>query len=158
MNNLFSVKNQVIVITGGTGVLGRSIAGYLAGEGAKVIILGRKEDVGESIAQKIRADGGEALFMKTDVMDIEALKRNRTDILAKYGRVDSLLNAAGGNMSGATIAPTGTFFDLKPDEFQKVLNLNLTGTVIPTQVFWNQWLLRRKDLLLIFLRWQLFVR
>ena len=144
MNNLFSVKNQVIVITGGTGVLGRAIAGYLAGEGAKVVILGRKEDVGESIAQKIRADGGEALFMKTDVMDIEVLKRNRTDILAKYGRVDSLLNAAGGNMPGATIAPTGTFFDLKPDEFQKVLNLNLTGTVIPTQVFLEPMVAQKK--------------
>ena len=57
------------------------------------------------------------------------------DILAAYGRVDALLNAAGGNMPGATIAPTGTIFDLKPEEFQTVLNLNLTGTVIPTQVF-----------------------
>ena len=58
-----------------------------------------------------------------------------SDLLAQYGRVDALLNAAGGNMPGATIAPTGTFFDLKPEEFQRVLDLNLTGTVIPTQVF-----------------------
>ena len=63
------------------------------------------------------------------------MEQNLKDILAAYGRVDALLNAAGGNMPGATIAPTGNFFDLKVDEFQKVLNLNLTGTVLPTQVF-----------------------
>lgn len=75
------------------------------------------------------------MFLMTNVLDEAVLKQNLEDILAKYGRVDALLNAAGGNMPGATIAPTGTFFDLKVDEFQKVLNLNLTGTVLPTQVF-----------------------
>lgn len=150
MKNLFSVKDQVVVITGGTGVLGRAIAAYLADQGAKVVILGRKTEVGEAIAQGIRADGGEATFMKTDVMDAEILKQNRTDILAKYGRIDALLNAAGGNMPGATIAPTGTFFDLKPDEFQKVLNVNLTGTVIPTQVFLEPMVAQKKGAIVNF--------
>ena len=63
------------------------------------------------------------------------VEQNLQDVLSAYGRVDALLNAAGGNMPGATIAPTGTFFDLKVEEFERVLNVNLTGTVIPTQIF-----------------------
>ena len=135
MNNLFVIKGNVTVITGGTGVLGRAIAKYLALNGAKVVILGRKEEVGNQIAADIRAEGGECEFMKTDVLDVEAVRKNCEDILAKYGRVDTLLNAAGGNMPGATIPPDKTIFDLQPDQFQTVLNLNLTGTVIPTQIF-----------------------
>jgi NAD(P)-dependent dehydrogenase (short-subunit alcohol dehydrogenase family) len=73
--------------------------------------------------------------MKTDVMNVETVKENCAAIVAKYGKIDTLLNAAGGNQPGATIAPDKTFFDLDPEQFQKVLNLNLTGTVIPTQVF-----------------------
>lgn len=135
MNALFDISGKVVVITGGTGVLGKTIARYLALEGAKVIILGRKEEVGNAIVNDIAKAGGEAMFLTTDVMNQARVETNCVDILGRYGRVDALLNAAGGNMSGATIAPTGTFFDLKADEFQKVLGLNLTGTVIPTQVF-----------------------
>ncbi|MBP3850330.1 MAG: SDR family oxidoreductase [Prevotella sp.] len=135
MNNLFNIKDNVVVITGGTGVLGRAIAKYLAQEGAKVIILGRKEEVGQAIAAEIQQAGGVCEFMKTDVMNQAVVQQNCDDILAKYGHIDTLLNAAGGNMPGATIAPDKTFFDLDPAQFQTVLNLNLTGTVIPTQVF-----------------------
>lgn len=135
MNHLFDIKDNVVVITGGTGVLGRAIAKYLAQEGAKVVILGRKEEVGNQIAAEIQQAGGVCEFMKTDVMDQAVVQQNCDDIMAKYGRIDTLLNAAGGNMPGATIAPDKTFFDLDPTQFQTVLNLNLTGTVIPTQVF-----------------------
>lgn len=135
MQNLFDIKDNVTVITGGTGVLGRCIAKYLALNGAKVIILGRKEEVGNEIAADIAKAGGSCEFLKTDVMDEQVVEQNCQYILDKYGRVDTLLNAAGGNMKGATIGPDQTFFDLKADEFQRVLSLNLTGTVIPTQVF-----------------------
>lgn len=135
MKNLFDIKDNVVVITGGTGVLGRAIAIHLADQGAKVVIMGRKAEVGNEIVKEIKENGGEAMFLVTDVMNREILEQNLTDILAAYGRVDALLNAAGGNMPGATIAPTGTFFDLKIEEFQRVLDLNLTGTVLPTQVF-----------------------
>lgn len=135
MAQLFNIKDNVTVITGGTGVLGRTIAKYLALEGAKVIILGRNEEVGKQIADSIQNEGGHCRFMKTDVLDQKKVEGNCKEILDIYGRVDTLLNAAGGNMPGAVIAPDGNFFDLKVDEFQKVLNLNLTGTVIPTQVF-----------------------
>lgn len=133
--DLFSVKDKVVVITGGTGVLGSCIGEYLALQGAKVVLLGRRKDHGEAVAAGIRYKGGEAVFMVTDVMDTAAVEQNCRDILALYGRVDALLNAAGGNMPGATIAPDKTFFDVDVAQFEKVLNVNLTGTVIPTQVF-----------------------
>ena len=135
MNNLFDIKGYVVAITGGTGVLGRTIAKYLALNGAKVIILGRKEDVGAEIVADIKKAGGECEFLKTDVMNQEVVQQNCDYIVEKYGRIDTLLNAAGGNMKGATITPEQTFFDLEAKQFQTVLDLNLTGTVIPTQVF-----------------------
>ena len=135
MENLFDIKDNVTVITGGTGVLGRAIAKYLALNGAKVVILGRKEEIGQEIVADIKAAGGQCEFLKTDVMNQEVVQQNCDYIVEKYGRIDTLLNAAGGNMKGATIAPDQNFFDLEASQFQTVLNLNLTGTVIPTQVF-----------------------
>lgn len=135
MKNLFDIKDYVVVITGGTGVLGRCIAKYLAQNGAKVAILGRKEEIGNAIVDDIKKAGGDACFFKTDVMNQKVVEQNCKDILAKYGHIDTLLNAAGGNQPGAVIGPNQNFFDLDPEQFQKVLNLNLTGTVIPTQVF-----------------------
>ena len=135
MKNLFDISGHVVVITGGTGVLGRCIATYLAQQNARVVILGRRADEGNSIVSEITAAGGEALFLETDVLDSVKVQKNCDDILAHYGHIDALLNAAGGNMPGATIPPEGTFFDIDPDHFRKVLDLNLTGSVIPTQVF-----------------------
>lgn len=134
-NQLFSIDGRVVVITGGTGVLGACIARYLAKEGAKVVIMGRRADEGNAIVDEIKSNGGEAMFLTTNVLDAAVLEQNLKDILAAYGKVDALLNAAGGNMSGATIAPTGNFFDVDVAQFEKVLNLNLTGTVLPTQIF-----------------------
>ncbi len=100
-----------------------------------MVILGRKAEVGEAIVADIVKAGGVAEFFKGDVMNVAEMESICDAVVAKYGRVDVLLNAAGGNMPGATITPTQNFFDLKPEEFQRVLDLNLTGTVIPTQVF-----------------------
>lgn len=135
MNNLFDIKDHVVAITGGTGVLGSCIAAYLAAEGAKVVVMGRRADEGNKIVEGIKAAGGEAIFLTTDVLDAKVLQENCDAILARYGRIDALLNAAGGNMPGATISPTGTFFDVDITAFERVLNVNLTGTVLPTQIF-----------------------
>lgn len=135
MGELFSVKEKVVVITGGTGVLGSTIAEYLASQGAKIVILGRNKEAGNNIADKIKKQGNEAIFLQSDVLDKNILTKNHDEILEKYSKIDALINAAGGNMPGATIAPEGTFFDLDIDDFDKVLRLNLTGTVLPTQIF-----------------------
>ena len=135
MNNLFDISNHVVVITGGTGVLGKCIAKYLAAQKAKVVLLGRRADEGNEIVKEIKADGGEAMFLTTDVLDIDKVQANCDEIMARYGRIDALLNAAGGNMPGAVIPPDKTFFDIDPEHFRRVIDLNLTGSVIPTKVF-----------------------
>lgn len=135
MNELFSVKDKVVVMTGGAGILGKGISVYLAKEGAKMVILDRNEELGNQLVNEIIAEGGEAIFLTTDVMNKEVLEENKLAIVKKYGRIDVLLNAAGGNMPGATIAPDKTFFDLQIDAFKKVVDLNLFGTVLPTMVF-----------------------
>jgi len=135
MKDLFDIKNKVVVITGGTGVLGSCMAGYLAEQGAKVVVLARNKVNGEKLINALLAKGLEALFLESDVNDKELLERNSKDIVAKYGRIDVLVNAAGGNMPGATIGPDNSIFDLDTDAFKKVVDLNLFGTVIPTLVF-----------------------
>lgn len=134
-NNLFCIENKVIVITGGCGVLGSDMAQYLAAQGAKIVILDRVKDKGDDLVSKIKSLGHEALFLSTDVLNKQILEQNRDEILKVYGRIDVLINAAGGNMPGATIAPDKTIFDLEIDDFKKVVDLNLFGTVIPTMVF-----------------------
>ncbi len=133
--NLFDIKDKVVVITGGAGVLGSGISRYLACQGAKVVILNRTVATGEALAESIVADGGEACFFKTDVLNAEVLEGNRRDIIAKYGRIDVLLNAAGGNMPGATIAPQSDIFSLDAEAFKSVVDLNLLGTILPTNIF-----------------------
>ena len=135
MANLFSVKDKVVVMTGAAGILGRTISSYLAGEGAKMVILDRNEEAGNELVNNIKAAGNEAIFLYTDVLNKEVLLQNKKDIIAKYGHIDVLLNAAGGNMAGATIPPEKTIFDLDVEAFRKVVDLNLFGTVLPTMVF-----------------------
>ncbi len=135
MKNLFEIKNRVVVITGGTGVLGSCMVEYLAEQGAKVAVLARNKENGEKLVNGIKAKGFEAFFLQSDVNDKVILEQNAQDIVAKYGRIDVLINAAGGNMAGATIGPDKTIFDLDVDAFKTVVDLNLFGTVIPTMVF-----------------------
>lgn len=133
--DLFCIEGKVIVLTGGYGVLGSDMSQYLAKQGAKVVILGRMKDKGEELVAKIKSEGGDALFLVTDVLNKEILEDNRNEIIKAYGKIDVLVNAAGGNMPGATIAPDKTIFDLEIDAFKKVVDLNLFGTVLPTMVF-----------------------
>jgi NAD(P)-dependent dehydrogenase (short-subunit alcohol dehydrogenase family) len=111
------------------------MARHLAKERARVVVLDRNAELGEALVAGIKADGGEALFLLSDVLDRETLERNRHDILQIYGRIDVLVNLAGGNQAGATIPPDKTIFDLDVDAFRRVVDLNLFGTVLPTMVF-----------------------
>jgi len=135
MNELFSIDKKVTIITGGYGVLGSSIARYMAAQGAVIIILGRSQESGSSLVAEIKAAGGEAIFLTSDVLDIELLQQNKKDILEKYRRIDILINVAGGNVPGATLAPDQPFFDMKIADWEKVTNLNLNGTVYPSYIF-----------------------
>lgn len=135
MKDLFSVKDKVILITGGSGILGTSMVHHFAEQGAKVVILDRNENAGKSLQDAVSSNGGNAWFLYTDVLNKEVLEKNYTDIMAKYGRIDVLINGAGGNMPGATIAPDKTIFDLEVDAFKKVVDLNLFGTILPSIVF-----------------------
>ena len=134
MKNLFDIKDQVIVITGGCGILGKNIANYLAEQGAKIVILDRIEELGKELEAEL-SQKSEALFLKTDVLNKEVLEENKKAILERFGTINVLLNAAGCNMPGATIAPDKTVLDLDVDAFKKVVDLNLFGTILPTMVF-----------------------
>ncbi len=135
MYELFNIQDKVIVITGGTGVLGTSMVEYLAAHGAKVAVLARNQEKGNALVESVREKGGEASFYQTDVTDEAVLRQNAENIIAKYGKIDVLINGAGGNMPGATIGPNNNIFDLKMDDFRNVVDLNLMGTVVPTVVF-----------------------
>lgn len=150
MKNLFDIEGRVIVVTGGAGILGCSICSYLAAQGARVAVLDRDAKAGEELVASIRAQGGAASFFTTDVLDRDVLVKNREDILAEYGRIDILLNAAGGNMVGATIPPDKTFLDLEIDAFKKVVDLNLFGTVLPTTVFGEAMAARKEGIIVNF--------
>ena len=135
MKNLFSVQDKVIVITGAAGVLGTSMVHHFAEQGAKVVILDRNEEAGRRLEEAVKTEGGEVMFLYTDVLDKQVLEGNYTEIIARYGRIDVLINGAGGNMPGATIAPDKTIFDLDMKAFRDVVDLNLFGTVLPTMAF-----------------------
>ena len=131
----FNIKDKVAVITGGAGVLGGCIADELAEAGVKIVILDRDQKIISDKVKTIIDNGGEAIGMVTNVLDKATLEENRDEILTRFGKIDILLNAAGGNMPGATIGPDQTIFDLNIDDFQKVTDLNLNGTVLPSIVF-----------------------
>ena len=135
--NLFDINGKVTVMTGACGVLGATIVKYFAAQGSKVVLLDleRAREIGEKIVAEIKADGGEAMFLPTNVLDEETVEQNCKDIVAKYGTVDILLNGAGGNMGPANVAPDQTIFDMDLNATRKVFELNIIGAIIPTKVF-----------------------
>jgi NAD(P)-dependent dehydrogenase (short-subunit alcohol dehydrogenase family) len=146
--NQFDLKGKTIVITGGTGILGHAMAKGVASAGASVVILGRRKDAAERITAEIRDAGGKAISVLADVLNRQQLVEARTVIKNELGPVDVLVNAAGGNIAGAVIAPEKTFFDLSIEAFREVVDLNLLGTVLPTQVFTADMAERKKGVVI----------
>ena len=132
---LFSLDDKVALVTGGTGVLGGTMARGLASAGARVGILGRRAEKAEAMVQTIRTGGGQALALPADVLDKSQLEAARARIMAEWGRIDILVNAAGGNLPSATIAGDLTFFNLSGQALQQVMDLNFLGSLLPCQVF-----------------------
>jgi NAD(P)-dependent dehydrogenase (short-subunit alcohol dehydrogenase family) len=135
ITDMFSLEGQVAVVTGGTGVLGGAMARGLAAAGARVGVLGRRREQAEAVAQTIAAAGGAAMALPADVLDRPQLEGARDALLARWGRLDILVNAAGGNMPAATLAPGRSFFELPVEGMEPVIALNLQGTLLPSQVF-----------------------
>jgi NAD(P)-dependent dehydrogenase (short-subunit alcohol dehydrogenase family) len=132
---MFSLCGRVAVVTGATGVLGGAMAAGLARAGARVVVLGRRSERAEEVASRIAADGGEVLALLADVLDAAQLRRAREKVIGEWGRVDALVNAAGGNVPGAALGAGETIFDLRLAAFREVFDLNLLGTVQPALVF-----------------------
>ncbi len=146
--NLFDITGKVVVITGGTGVLGGAMAIGLAQAGAHVVVLGRKKENGDAVLKKIEEAGHRAMFVQADVLQADQLEAAKSEILKVHKTIDVLVNAAGGNMPGAIIMPDQNFFDLQIAEFQKVVDLNLLGTVLPTKIFCDVMAAKKKGVII----------
>lgn len=130
-----NLSGKVIVVTGGTGILGYSFNKAIAAAGGAVCILGRSKDKAEERAEEIRQEGGRAIGIACDVLSEEDLKKANDTILKEYGRIDGLVNAAGGNQPGAVVQPEADIFSLDMPALEAVLKLNLFGSLLPTQIF-----------------------
>ncbi|WPR71154.1 SDR family oxidoreductase [Flavobacterium sp. NG2] len=135
MNQPFDLKGKIAIITGGGGVLGSSMAQSLAKNGAIVGVLGRSIDKLDATVSKIQNEGGQAFALQADVLNQVDLEKAKKIVLEKHNRLDILINAAGGNIPGATVTPEQDFFNASPDDLQKVLDLNIMGTLLPSKVF-----------------------
>ena len=129
-----ALDQRVAVVTGATGVLGGAVARGLAASGAAVGILARSADRAEALADELRDAGGDALALPADVLDETQLEAARDAALARWGTVDILVNAAGGNLPAATVGER-SFFELPLDALDGVVRLNMDGTLLPIRVF-----------------------
>lgn len=134
-HTLFDVQGKTAVITGGGGVLGSAMARALAAGGARVAVISLHSASAVTVAEAIRADGGEASGLACDVMDRAALEQVCAEIMQRYSSIDILINGAGGNRPAATTSAERSFFDLDPEAIEDVFNLNFTGTLLASQIF-----------------------
>lgn len=132
---LFNIQGQTAVVTGGSGVLGKTMSLALAQAGAKVAIIGRRADAADKAAEEIRATGGQALGISCDVTNRASLEQALAQVTAAFGPVDILINGAGGNQPHVTTSAERSFFDLNEQAVSDVFALNFTGTMLACQVF-----------------------
>lgn len=135
MNSILNMKGKVALITGGGGVLGSNMAEVLAQQGVITGIVGLTLEEAEATVTRVKNGGGEAFAVKANVLNKEELEAARDLVMEKYGKLDILINAAGGNMPGATISPDQAIYDMQLAHLQKVIDLNIIGTMLPSQVF-----------------------
>jgi NAD(P)-dependent dehydrogenase (short-subunit alcohol dehydrogenase family) len=123
-----------MVITGGTGILGGEIACALVGCGANVALLDRNLDPAQGLLERLGPLACQVAVVGGDVLDVNSLHQAAEVILKRFGKIDALINAAGGNKPQATTAPDHSFFDLPIDALRWVFDLNILGTMLPSQV------------------------
>jgi NAD(P)-dependent dehydrogenase (short-subunit alcohol dehydrogenase family) len=138
---MFDVSGRTVVMTGGSGVLGRVIARGMAARGANLVLVGRDLARTQGVVRELPRPGTGAdmrhLALQGDVLDRQALERAAEVVLETYGRIDALVNGAGGNAPTATTSAERPFFDLPSKAIEEILALNFVGTVLPSQVFWR---------------------
>ena len=135
LQNDFLLKDKAIVVTGGTGILGEAFINGIVNAGGNVGILGRNEKTANARTEAVNNRGGQAITLLADVTNEQQLIAAREKMLEKFGKIDGLVNGAGGNLPGAVIAPEKDIFKLDFDALKEVMNLNLFGTMLPTQIF-----------------------
>ncbi|MFC1782441.1 SDR family oxidoreductase [Planctomycetota bacterium] len=135
MEDIFNIAGKSIVITGGAGVLGSEMARQFAHRGARVCIVDYDVMRANKVCKEIEAEGHIALTVQADVLDEKELVEAFTCTVETFGKVDVLINAAGGNKKEATCSPPTTFFDLPVEALRGVFDLNCLGTMLASQVF-----------------------
>ncbi len=131
----FSVAGKVIVITGGSGAIGSSLAKNFVENGAKVVLLNRNQSKIDEVSNALKAISDDVLGLACDVLNVDQLKRVNNQILTRFGKIDVLINAAGGNAKGATQTESQSVFDLNIPDIDEAIDLNLKGAVYPSLVF-----------------------
>jgi NAD(P)-dependent dehydrogenase (short-subunit alcohol dehydrogenase family) len=137
LSKLYDFTSRSVVVTGGTGVLSRAIVEALVGCGANVTVIARSVDKGEALVASLKGPG-RAVAIQCDVLKANQLEAARQTVLENFGGVDGLVNGAGGNRPEATTSENLSFFDLPEETLRQVFDLNLLGTVLPSQVFGKQ--------------------
>jgi NAD(P)-dependent dehydrogenase (short-subunit alcohol dehydrogenase family) len=135
LTKIYDFTGKSVVITGGAGILGGEIACALVGCGANVAIMDRDPTLAERFMYRIETACGKAIVIYGDVLDPEILGETALEVVETFGRVDCLINAAGGNSPRATTGPDHPFFNLLPEDLRFVFDLNIIGTILPSQVF-----------------------
>ncbi len=131
---LYDFTGQTFVVTGGTGILCSEMVKALVSCGANVAVLARSEEKGAALLAELDAPD-RAIIVSGDVLQPDTLKDAAEKVIEKFGRIDGLLNGAGGNSPKATAIPPQTFFDLPEEAIRHIFDLNLYGTLLPTQIF-----------------------
>lgn len=135
MQQLFNLKNKVIILTGATGVLGEAFVHAIADMDGKVVLIGRNEPVGNERVKQLQQKNKEAIFIKADVLNKDDLLHANEIILKKFNRIDGLVNAAGGVVPESVIMPGEEIFDINMDGMKRAFDLNLFGSMMPVTVF-----------------------
>ena len=135
LSRMYDFTGMSVTITGGAGILGGELACALVGMKANVAIVDRAPEMAERLIHRWEPAGGRAIIVYGDVLDPEIMQQTAERILDEFGRIDCLINAAGGNNPRATTSTDLSFFDILPDAFRFVFDLNLIGTIIPSQIF-----------------------
>ena len=135
LTKMYDFTGKTVAITGGAGVLGSEMAGALAGCGARVAILGRNEEAGKALIERMGERGNQLSFFKFNALDRESVAQAAEDVIKSMGKLDCLVNCAGGNKPQATTSDELKFFDLPTDALRWVFDLNVLGTILPCQAF-----------------------